>query len=122
MRYLLYYRDTERFAFDSTWIDKFCGFFGVHPVPITNLEEMVHDERFHGFAWVWLNPHADCYLGKLTVPRDDVVFVVGHNEHGFYGYQGEGQHVKLLSMHPDGVEEEYHASVAATLMLCRLYL
>ncbi len=124
MRYLLYYPESQDLSFGKTswWINKFCGWFGVYPVPITDLAEQVQDERFHGHAWVWLDPNADHYLSKTATPRDDVVFVFGHDEHGFGDYECEGMRFKLPSMHPDGVDEEYHAAICATLLLCRLYL
>ena len=126
MRYLAYYPEmgdeSRPFGQSEWWIMKFCGWFDVHPIRIIDVEKLVKDPKFHGHAWVWLSPHAEHYVGKLTVPRNDVVFVVGHDTHGFYDYVGEGEHVKLISRHPDGVDEEYHAAIAATLLLCELYL
>jgi len=126
MKYLLFYEDdpdeSRPFGDTGWWVKKFCGWFGIHPVPIDDLAELVNDERFHGHAWLWLDPHADHYLSWTATPREDIVFVVGHDMHGFYGFEGEGMRAKLPSMHPDGVDEEYHAAISATLLLCRLYL
>ena len=98
MRYLLYYPETgdEDRPFGKTewWIMKFCGWFGVHPVALTSkytAEHAAEDEQFFGHSWVWLDPNAEHYLSRTATPRDDVVFVIGHDIEGFYGFEGEGQ-------------------------------
>lgn len=122
MRYLLFYEDSDTpFGDTGWWIRKFCGWYGVHPVPIGGgLADMVGDERFKGHSWVWLDPKgAD--VSFYSLPQEDVVFVIGHDEHGFCGYEGEGLRIKLRSMHPDGVDEEYHSAICATLILHEVY-
>jgi hypothetical protein len=126
MRYLLYFEDlggeTTPFGDTGWWIKKFCGWYGVHPYPITpgaRLEAVTAFPEFAGHSWVWLDAKAD--HGLVAVPTEDVVFCVGHDYHGFYGYEGEGLRCKLRSMHPDGVDEEYHAAICATLLLHEVY-
>jgi hypothetical protein len=124
MRYLIYFEDEpgEDRPFGNTgwWIKKFCGWYGVHPVGIrSSFEDVVNDERFHGHSWVWLDPRAK--HGLVAAPTEDVVFCIGHDSYGFCGFEGEGLRCKLRSMHPDGIDEEYHSAIAATLMLHEVY-
>ena len=137
-RHLLFFVDKPggTHPFDWTWIGKWCGLYGIHPVVIDvageyrpkdhapyhfrSLEEATAHPDFHGHAWVWLDPRAAHYWDEQELPKEDVIFCLGHDQHGFSGFEWEGQRVKVRSPHPDK-EGEWYAAMVVPLLLCEVY-
>ena len=135
MVYLLFYNNpNEYWQTRWSWIIKWCGNYGVHPVIIDpkkihnrsdtppfyfrSLEEALAHPAFLGCSWVWMDANGSTYLDEFVHPQDNVIYCIGDDMTGFQNVQHDGARIKVRPFDRD-VDSNgiYWAAMIAPLVL-----
>mgnify|MGYP001811674095 CR=1 FL=1 len=136
---LLFYNTLETGSLsDRQWIDKWCGVYGVTPIIIdlegrfprvtprppygfSSLRDALACKEFQGSQWIWLDHRADQYWDEVTLPKDNVIYCIGHDISGFQDVEPPGQMIKVRSPNKDMEAEQWYASMVAAMLLFEVY-
>ena len=107
-------------------LDHFCTIYGggwaaIHPgdyqthcpenYPSLSDAHLVYPNH----TWVYLDPKGEQTLDEFQHPKDDVVYVVGHDFEGFRGVKFNGPSVRIENAHNDPDRESF--AIACLIMV-----
>jgi hypothetical protein len=73
-------------------------------------------EAYPDHMWVYLDPKGNITLNEFEHPKDNVVYVVGHDHEGFRGAELHGTSVRIENAHNDG--RESFAIACLIMVIC----
>ena len=110
--------------------------YGIHPVqvdpeenfPVTRrppynfrrLEDALEHPDLKDLQKVWLDPEAPVTWDGIEIPKENVLFLVGDDMHGFGDFVKDGLTVKMVPPDPKW-EGEWFASMVVPLLLFKVY-
>jgi hypothetical protein len=116
---------------------RWCKIFGMTPVVIDleaksprvldrppycfrSIEQAVEYPDFKDLTWIWCDHRAEYHWDGISLPKDNVMYCIGHDETGFQGYRGDNL-IKLAlptGEHPEG---QFHATEVVVMLLYEVY-